>query len=70
VAHFVAALLSFLKGVTEDDVAAIRRDDARIRQFFARFTKPEKVGPCSRRVLDLVVMAPMHLVQQRRGVGT
>lgn len=43
-AHYVGALLSFLRGVTEEEVAAIRRDDARIRQFFAAYTKPEKVG--------------------------
>ncbi|KAI3425101.1 hypothetical protein D9Q98_008479 [Chlorella vulgaris] len=52
-AHFVAALLSFLKGVTEDDVAAIRRDDARIRQFFARFTKPEKVARECQPLIDV-----------------
>ena len=44
VAHYVAAVLSFLRGVSEEDVAALRRDDAKIRQFFARYTKPEKVG--------------------------
>ncbi|KAI7841448.1 hypothetical protein COHA_004843 [Chlorella ohadii] len=44
VAHYVAAMLCNLRGVTEADVAASRRDDARIRQFFAAYTKPEKVA--------------------------
>ncbi len=28
-------------------MAASRRDDARIRQFFAAYTKPEKVRSCA-----------------------
>ena len=44
VAHFVAAVVSFLRSVTEDEVAAIRRDYDRLRQFFARYTKADKVG--------------------------
>lgn len=44
VAHYVAAMLCNLRSVTEADVAAARRDDARIRQFFAAYTKPEKVA--------------------------
>eukprot|EP00887_Chlorella_sp_A99_P000004 scaffold16.g4.t1 len=44
VAHYMAALLSFLRGVSDDDLGRVRRDDARLREFFARFTKPEKVA--------------------------
>ena len=44
IAHLVAALVSFLRSVTEADVVAIRRDDAKVRTLFARHTKPDKVG--------------------------
>lgn len=43
VAHFMAALLTQLKTVLDDDIAAIRRDEAKIREFFGGFVKPEKV---------------------------
>jgi hypothetical protein len=44
VAHFIAALLTQLKSVLDDDIAAIRKDDKKIRDFFAKFVKPERVG--------------------------
>lgn len=44
VAHYVGAVLCFLRGVTEGEVAALARDDARIRAFFAAHVKPEKVA--------------------------
>ncbi len=44
-AHYVGAVLCFLRGVTEEEVAALARDDARIRAFFARHVRPDKVGP-------------------------
>ncbi len=40
----MAAVLSFLRTVTEEEVAAIRRDRDRMRQFFERYTKPDKVN--------------------------
>ncbi|KAL4437795.1 hypothetical protein ABPG77_005707 [Micractinium sp. CCAP 211/92] len=44
VAHYVGAVLCFLRGVTEEEVAALARDDARIRAFFARHVRPDKVS--------------------------
>lgn len=44
VAHYVGAVLCFLRGVTEEEVAALARDDARIRAFFTQHVKPDKVG--------------------------
>jgi hypothetical protein len=44
VAHFIAALLTQLKSVLDEDIAAIRKDDKKIREFFAKFVRPEKVG--------------------------
>lgn len=41
--HKLCLLPHHRQSVTEADVAAARRDDARIRQFFAAYTKPEKV---------------------------
>lgn len=60
------ARLSVRQGVTEADVAAARRDDARIRQFFAAYTKPEKV--CER-VCRVCVLAGRFPVSRRRRRG-
>ncbi|PSC69331.1 exocyst complex component Sec6 [Micractinium conductrix] len=43
VAHYVAGVLCFLRGVSEEDLAALQRDDARIRAFFTKYTKMDKV---------------------------
>lgn len=53
VAHFMAALLTQLKTVLDDDIAAIRRDEAKIREFFGGFVKPEKVSRDCQPITDL-----------------
>lgn len=54
VSYYVAALLTNLKAVSDEDLGRIRRDAAKLRDFFARFTKPEKVGWGSGRGLLVV----------------
>lgn len=42
-AHYLAALLTCLRSVSEEEVAAIRRDDDALRRFFAAYAKADKV---------------------------
>ena len=58
VAYYIAALITNVRGVSEQEIACIRNDSKQLAGFFARFTKPDKVRALGR---SMHVRALTHL---------